>query len=123
MNRKLFAAVFVLIFALATAGSAPRALSATPPTTQGSGERREAFERFKAALEQLDLTPEQKEKIKAIVAQAKEKLEALKGQTVEQGERRQILQEARKEIVAQLTPEQKKKLREILESDKSESKT
>jgi Spy/CpxP family protein refolding chaperone len=123
MNRKLFAAVLVLSVALSTAGSVPRALAATPPTTQGSGQRREALERFKAALEQLDLTQAQKEKIKSIFFEAKEKLEALKSQTVEQGERRQIIEAARKDIVAQLTLEQKKKLREIMESDKSKSKT
>ncbi len=121
MRRRLLVSLATFILVLATAQSF--AAETTAPSTPGAAQakRREAFERFKAALEQLDLSDQQKESIKSIVAAAKAKLEALKGEKGERGERRQIIEQARKDIVAQLTEEQQKKLREILASDRAAS--
>jgi Spy/CpxP family protein refolding chaperone len=124
MRRKQLALLTASILTFA-AIAVPRSFAATTgvPTTQGSGTHREAFERLRAALKQLDLDAQQKEKIKSILSDARTKLEALKSDTSATGQRREIIMNARKDIIAQLTSEQKKKLREILQSDKSESQT
>ncbi len=122
MHRKRLTSLAAFILALAITQSFTSA-QAISPATQGaaSANRREAFERFKAALEQLDLTAQQKSSIKSIVTEAKSKLEALKGEQGEQAQRREIIKQAVKDILAQLTPEQRKQLRQILASDRANS--
>ena len=84
------------------------------PTTQSdaSGKRGEALQRFKSALEQLNLTDDQKEKIKTIMSDAKAKLLALKGDADAKTQARDILMKTRQDIMAVLDATQKAKLRE-----------
>ena len=98
------------------------------PTTQGATDEgvkqkhAEAMERFRSALEQVDLTAEQKDKIKTIMSDARSKMQALKGESDAKSEARTILQKARQDVLAVLTPEQKAKLKEILQKDRSQTK-
>jgi Spy/CpxP family protein refolding chaperone len=105
-------------FAAQTAASAG---GSTATQGEGKASAHEALERFKAALKQLDLSDKQKESIKSIVEQAHSRLEAMKGDKEPQGTRREIIEQARKEIVAQLTQPQKTKLHEILKADKAQA--
>jgi len=126
MNRKLLVVLGVSILTLTAATQTFAASSAdtSPPTTQGAGKekRGEALERFKSALEQINLSADQKEKIKAIFTRARSKLQAVKGESGPKGEAREILQQARKEIIAVLDEPQRAKLKEILQNDRAQAK-
>lgn len=75
------------------------------------------LERFKHALSQLNLSEEQKEKIKEIFAASHEQIEALKKDGEgEKGEKlKAIFEETREQVLAVLTPEQQAKLKEMRE--------
>ena len=123
--KKIFAAVLAATTLIMPVAGAFAADDGTPTTQSGSDEsskqkRGEVLEHFKAALEQLDLTTDQKEKIKTIVSDARTKLQALKGESDGKGQAREILQKARQDVMAVLTPEQKQKLKEILQKDRSQ---
>jgi Spy/CpxP family protein refolding chaperone len=122
MKRTLIALTTAAILILgSTCLPGSQALASSSPT-QPSGQRREAFEKFKAALEQLNLTPDQKTQIKSIVKNARAQLKALKGQTGDQSQRREIIKQAREQIIALLTPAQKAQLKQILKSERTSSK-
>ncbi len=124
MNRKLITFIAVIALSMPAAKTFADSDNTTATTQPDQKEKRgEALERFKSALEQLDLTAEQKEKIKSIMTEARSKLEALKGQADAREQAKPILQKVRQDIAAVLTPEQKAKLREILKNDRTQSKT
>jgi Spy/CpxP family protein refolding chaperone len=84
-----------------------------------AGQRGQAIERLKAALEKLDLTADQKTRIDAILAETRTKLQALRGEAKTEGkdqgreEVKAIIKDARKQIAAVLTPEQKAKWKQM----------
>jgi Spy/CpxP family protein refolding chaperone len=121
MNCKLLAMLGASILTFATTATIASAADTAPPTTQNATgqKRQEVLQRFKAAVGQLDLTAEQKEKIKSILEGARTKLQALKGQTDARTQAREIIQQARKDILAVLDETQKAKLKEILAKDRA----
>jgi Spy/CpxP family protein refolding chaperone len=123
MNRKLLALLGASLLTVATMGTVASAADTAPPTTQNSkGQKREeVLQRIKAALAQLDLSAEQKTKIKSIFQDARTKLKALKGQTDAKTQAREVIQQARKNILAVLDDAQKAKLKEILAKDRAGS--
>ena len=126
MNRKLLVLLGISILTLATPATfADDGADTAAPTTQGQGggRRGEALERFRAALEQLDLSPQQKTQIKSILTEARTKLQALKGQSDARTQARPIIQQALKDIMAALDDTQKAKLKEILEKDRAQAKS
>jgi peroxiredoxin/Spy/CpxP family protein refolding chaperone len=78
------------------------------------------LERTRAALQQLDLSPDQKTKVMAALDQARDQMAELRGQLKDMDPQdriqhvRAVLQEARSKIEAELTADQKAKLEEKL---------
>ena len=95
--------------------------NAATQTQDRAGHRHEVLERLKAALEKLDLTADQKAKIKAIVADTRTKLQALRAEAKSGGtdqireKAKAIIKDAREQIAAVLTPEQKAQLKSMKE--------
>jgi Spy/CpxP family protein refolding chaperone len=121
MNRKLLSLLGIPLLTVAVMATVADAADAAPPTTQSTtGQKREeVLQRIKSALAQLDLTAEQKTKIKSIFEEARTKLKALKGQSDAKTQAKDIIQQARKDILAQLSDEQKAKLKEILSKNRA----
>ncbi|MCC7350243.1 MAG: hypothetical protein IT446_06710 [Phycisphaerales bacterium] len=76
------------------------------------------LERLRHALDQLNLTDDQKQKVKTVLDETRDKLKALHEESA--GDRqamqekgRKIIENAREQIISILTPEQKEKLKEM----------
>jgi Spy/CpxP family protein refolding chaperone len=129
MNRKLLALLGAAILTLGIVAVRPSFAAQTTgsasPTTQGQGKEKlhQALERLRAALTQLDLTTPQKQQIKSIFTETRSKLQALKGEKTAKGEGREIVQQARKDIIAMLDDGQKAKLKQILGNGKAGAKS
>jgi len=96
--------------------------TATSPAGKGQGARGDILARLK---EQLDLTPEQIEKIKPILEKQREQLKGLKDDTsLSQEQKRDKFRESivstLEEIKPLLTQEQLAKLKEIIEKRRAE---
>ncbi len=79
---------------------------------------------IQGVLKQLNLTPDQKAKIKAIAKKTRESVAALRKEKLDKTERKAKVLDIRKEqqedILAVLTPEQKTKLEQILKEKRHE---
>ena len=102
----------------ATAPAAPAA--PPPPRRRDAGPERPgvALERLREAMSKIDLTDEQKQKIKSLIEDVQSKGMALR-QQAEAGENVrekgfELLQQTRQKVTAILTPAQQQKLRELL---------
>lgn len=94
----------------------------------GKGDRQgppAMMERMHHALDQLNLTEDQKQQVKAVMTETHEKLKALRDES--DGDReamrekgRKIMEDARTRIMAILTPEQREKLKEMRRSNREE---
>lgn len=75
--------------------------------------------RMREALAQLELSDEQKEKVRALTSEMQPKLEAARAEAQQAGEQargklRDLMRENRQKLMEILTPEQREKLRELL---------
>jgi thiol-disulfide isomerase/thioredoxin/Spy/CpxP family protein refolding chaperone len=122
---KYWAAVMGVIFAVLVVGS----IRAQPATQPGGGRpgnggaQRGQFvvERFRQALANIDLTPEQKSKVDGILNQTLDDIQAMP-QDLPQDERRQkmqtVLSDVREKVRAVLTDDQAAKLRENMQNQR-----
>jgi Spy/CpxP family protein refolding chaperone len=91
------------------------ATATTQPTAKAG-----PFEKVKSALEQLDLSTQQKEKIKGIIEVAHGKLEELRSQgTPDKTKAKEIVKTAVEQITGTLTTEQKTKFKELVKAEKA----
>ncbi|MBV8782179.1 MAG: hypothetical protein JO353_12350 [Phycisphaerae bacterium] len=119
MSKKLPMVLAVAVLMVGTASVGAKTTASSSTTTQShTSSKHEPLQRIRAALEQLDLTPQQKEKFKSIFTQTRSELKAAKAQSHAKGEVHQIIEKARQQIMAVLDNEQKAKLKEILRNEK-----
>jgi Spy/CpxP family protein refolding chaperone len=118
MNR----IAIVCVFAILTGSiSLPVANAALPATTQPGANGGGPLQKVREALNQLDLSAQQKVEIRKIMSNARTKLEALKtgGQTPDKSEVRPIIKAAIEQMMKVLKPDQKEKLRGLLKEERS----
>ncbi len=87
-----------------------------------AGGQRQVGERFKQMLEKLDLSADQKEKVKKIMEEAKPKLEEIRKEA-QSGDKQAVrekamaaMREVYQKVLEVLTPEQKQKFQELMAS-------
>jgi len=83
------------------------------------------LERLRHALDQLNLTDEQKQQVKTVFEDTREKMKALRDESggdreVMREKGRKIIEDARDRINSILTPEQREKLKEMRRSDRGD---
>ena len=121
MNRRLIIGIAAVAMLFGVSARS-MVVANTTPATQNTA-KQGPFYRLREALAQLDLTADQKAKIKQIVGDARGKLQQLKADapngTIDKAQAREIIKAARQQILEVLTPAQKAKLREILKAEKT----
>jgi Spy/CpxP family protein refolding chaperone len=93
-------------------------MSSAAATVAGKGGGSQAGQRIKAALAKLDLSAEQKEKIKQIMAGGKGTAAASSGSSATKGAGKGAGKAIIEKIVAVLTPEQKTKFKQLMKASK-----
>jgi Spy/CpxP family protein refolding chaperone len=110
------AAIAILLSSLPTASARAAGIG---QTSSPSGR----LQKFKQALEQLDLSSSQKQQIKQVLSGLKAKMESSKtagtGASETKTQARQIMKDAVQKIIAILKPAQRMKLRQIMQASRS----
>ena len=120
-NAKTLVALALAIGGLMTTTPAMRAADDSKDTPPAKGKKGDMGERFKQMMEKLDLTDEQKEKIKPIMQAEAAKMKELRDDTstdrqAKMSKLREIQQETTTKIKAILTPEQVEKYTKLQEA-------